>query len=254
MAITGIIMGSIVSAFIIQRRSYTRQEQITVMMQNVRAAMDMLVREVRMTGYGVPPTPLSSWIDWVAGFTTNPQITPGSGSDPDTLTIASAFDAAKLSLAANKGNTTLKLSAGGVKKFTNSKGKLSQAKKVVYIGRNEPGVITAISGNTLTIDTNPLVSGSQGLQGSYPVGTPVELLRVITYSIVDNTLKRNENTGAGAQPLAENIEDFEVTVSNNTLTLTLSGRTTNPDMHYTQGDSYRRIELSSRVRPRNLGL
>jgi prepilin-type N-terminal cleavage/methylation domain-containing protein len=255
MAITGMIMGAIVSTFITQRQSYHRQEQVVAMIQNVRAAMDMMVREVRMAGYGVPTSHLSAWIDWVTGFTSKPYyIVPGGDPLPDVLTIASCFDAAKLSVAANQGDTTLTLalSASEVSRKFNT-----TTKKVVYIGRNESGVVTGISGRILTIDTDPLTPGLQGLRWSYPVDTPVELLKVVTYSISNNTLRRNENTGGGAQPLAENIEVLRVTASDNSLTLTLTGRTTNPDVRYThptKGDSYRRIVLSSRVKLRNLGL
>ena len=257
MVITGIIMSAIANAFITQRKSFALQEQISEMIQNVRVAVDGLVREVRMTGYGVPPaSQLSAWIDWVPGFTSNPQITQGLGSAPDTLSIATCVDAAKLSVAANQGATTLTIDAGEDNAFNTT------TKKVVYIGRNEQALITAVtkaSGKLLiTIDTDPLTPGLQGIRWSYPADTtPVELLKVITYRIVANTLKRDENTGAGAQPLAENVENLQVTPTGNALTLALTGRTTNADVGYThptRGDQYRRIEFSSRVWLRNLGL
>jgi prepilin-type N-terminal cleavage/methylation domain-containing protein len=257
MAITGILMSAIANAFITQRKSFALQEQISEMRQNVRVAVDGIVREVRMTGYGVPPaSQLSAWIDWIPGFTSNPLITQGFGAAPDTLSIASCVDAAKLSVAANQGATTLTVEAGTDNTFNTT------TKKVVYIGRNEHAVITGVtmaSGKLLlTIDTDPITPGLQGLRWSYPADTtPVELLKVITYRIGDNTLKRDENTGAGAQPLAENIENLQVTPTGNALTLSLTGKTTNADASYTHptsGDQYRRIELSSRVQLRNLGL
>lgn len=51
LAISLILMGVAVSIFNVQRKSYSMQEQITEMQQNVRAAMDMIVREIRMAGY-----------------------------------------------------------------------------------------------------------------------------------------------------------------------------------------------------------
>ena len=51
LAISLILMGVAVSIFNVQRKSYTLQEQVTEMQQNVRAVMDMMVREIRMTGY-----------------------------------------------------------------------------------------------------------------------------------------------------------------------------------------------------------
>ena len=51
MAISGIILGTIAGTFIIQRKSYDIQEQITEMIQTARASIDMITREVRMAGY-----------------------------------------------------------------------------------------------------------------------------------------------------------------------------------------------------------
>ena len=51
LAISLILMGVAVSIFNVQRKSYIMQEQVTEMQQNVRAAMDMMVREIRMAGY-----------------------------------------------------------------------------------------------------------------------------------------------------------------------------------------------------------
>ena len=51
MAISGIIMAAIYSVYIAQQRTYLAQEQIAQMQQNIRAAMDILTREIRMAGY-----------------------------------------------------------------------------------------------------------------------------------------------------------------------------------------------------------
>lgn len=51
MAISTIVLGAVVSTFVIQQKSYAVQEQITEMVQTARAAMDMMSREIRMAGY-----------------------------------------------------------------------------------------------------------------------------------------------------------------------------------------------------------
>jgi len=51
MAISGIILGSLAGTFIMLRKSFEVQEQITEMVQTARASIDMLTREVRMAGY-----------------------------------------------------------------------------------------------------------------------------------------------------------------------------------------------------------
>jgi type IV pilus assembly protein PilW len=51
MAITGIVSAAIYTAFQSQQQSYLSQDQIVEMQQNLRAAMDIMVREIRMAGY-----------------------------------------------------------------------------------------------------------------------------------------------------------------------------------------------------------
>jgi type IV pilus assembly protein PilW len=49
--ISGIVMGSILSAYYTQNKSYAVQDQLAAMEQNLRAAMDIMIRETRMAGY-----------------------------------------------------------------------------------------------------------------------------------------------------------------------------------------------------------
>jgi type IV pilus assembly protein PilW len=51
MAISGIVAGAIYTAFQSQQKSYLVQDQVAEMQQNLRAAMDIMVREIRMAGY-----------------------------------------------------------------------------------------------------------------------------------------------------------------------------------------------------------
>lgn len=51
MAIGLIIIIALSSTFLLQRDAYDDQEQIAEMVQNARAAMDMMTREIRMAGY-----------------------------------------------------------------------------------------------------------------------------------------------------------------------------------------------------------
>jgi type IV pilus assembly protein PilW len=51
MVIALVLIASLASSFIYQRKTYDVQEQITEMTQNARAAMNMISREVKMAGY-----------------------------------------------------------------------------------------------------------------------------------------------------------------------------------------------------------
>ncbi len=50
MAISGIVMAAMFTAFKSQQSSYTAQEDTAVMQQNLRACLDIMIREIRMAG------------------------------------------------------------------------------------------------------------------------------------------------------------------------------------------------------------
>ena len=56
LAIGLILLGVAVKIFLVQQRAYNVQEQLSEMQQNIRSAMDMIVRETKMAGYN--PTDL----------------------------------------------------------------------------------------------------------------------------------------------------------------------------------------------------
>jgi len=51
MVIGIVVLGAMYGVFISQNKTFGNQEQIVEMQQNARAAMDMMVREIRMAGY-----------------------------------------------------------------------------------------------------------------------------------------------------------------------------------------------------------
>lgn len=51
MVLGGIAMGAVMTSFNVQHRTYLAQDQVVEMQQNLRVAMDMMVREIRMAGY-----------------------------------------------------------------------------------------------------------------------------------------------------------------------------------------------------------
>ena len=51
LVISGFIVAAIYSAYVTQQRVYLAQEQVAEMQQNLRAAADILTREIRMAGY-----------------------------------------------------------------------------------------------------------------------------------------------------------------------------------------------------------
>lgn len=50
-AISLVVLAGLSGAFVSQRKTYAVQEQVSDMIQNARAAMDMITREIKMAGY-----------------------------------------------------------------------------------------------------------------------------------------------------------------------------------------------------------
>ena len=262
MVISLVVIVGISSTFVSQRKAYYNQEQISEMLQNARAAMDIMSSEVRMTGYGAAPTALS-WIDWVSGvtFTTIPVlIEDGSGAlGSDILHVAACFGeeatTTTLASAAFAGATNITVDSGHGSRFNTG------SKKMISIIGLENAVVTGISGDTLTIDTDPATGGNQGLNSDYLAGDSVCIVKVISFSIVAErdgsktvyTLKRNENLGAGRQPLAENITNLQVSLSGSTIEINpLTARTDKPDPDYAPNGGYRTTDLRSFITPPNV--
>jgi type IV pilus assembly protein PilW len=51
LAVGGVVMAAVMTAFLSQHRSYLAQDEVVEMQQNARVAMDMMVRDIRSAGY-----------------------------------------------------------------------------------------------------------------------------------------------------------------------------------------------------------
>lgn len=71
LVICGVVIGAIYRLFIVQTRAYTVQDQVVEVQQNVRSAMEIMLRDLRMTGYDddctdstvTVPTPIAPLTD-----------------------------------------------------------------------------------------------------------------------------------------------------------------------------------------------
>ena len=264
LGITLVVIASVSGTFIMQQKTYDAQQQITEMIQNARAGMDVMSSEMMMTGYGVATTALSTWLNWAGvTFGTDPVlIEDGTGAlGSDIIHVAGCFDGAATTLAANatSGDTTISVADGSEFNTT--------TKSNICINGIERAVVTGVSGNTLTIDTDPGTTGDQGLANAYDTSAmtvDICVVKIISYSIVldpdgSYILKRNENLGAGRQPLAENIVGMQATQVPSTGKILgieinpLTARTDKPDPDYNENSGYRTYRLRSVVTPPNLG-
>jgi prepilin-type N-terminal cleavage/methylation domain-containing protein len=258
-AITGLLVGGIYRTFISQQHTYTVQEQIVDMQQNVRLAINRMTRELRMAGYGrVGATFFGS--GKVHGIYQN-AITPGGGGN--SVTVVGGYQAvATLSANATSGSTSILVN--------DASGFNTGLKQYISINGTESRQIQKITGNQIDF------KGGTQLSEDHLAGEPVFLIMAITYSIGmfegKSSLLRDDHLGLGLQPVAENIENlrFRYVMDDGTtldvvpaaqfdnirmIQVTLVARTDRIDPELTKaGDGFRRRTLNSNIQVRNLGL
>lgn len=206
-----------------QDRTYTIQSEVSETQQNLRVAVERILRDLTMAGFAQPP--------WTS-------INGENGADfsairvtgDSVLDIVGSFDGAQalLRVPAAPGSAEIELSTGGGSHFNNGN------KSDISIGGRENAKITNKTGNTLTIDTDPHTPGIQGLKLGYPAGTEVYLVKWKTYWVdtadpKQSVLRVDEHLGAGGQPLALHITGMEIVASGRIVELTITGRNRNPN-------------------------
>ena len=257
LVITAILVAGMYRTFIGQQKTYTVQEQVVDMQQNMRAGINRMMREIRMAGFGnvsmvLPVT--------VGGNTFNNIVSPDNPV-AGSLTILSACETGGTLVAPG----TFAQTQITVTSLTDSQGNTlfdTGDRKYVSIGGVESHTITNIAGTTLTLNG--------GLTYNHLVGTPVFGIRAISYQVgvVDGipTLLRDENVGAGAQPQADSIENLQYgyfDVNGNPtanppdiriVQVALTARTNTADPDLKGGDGYRRRQIASNIHLENMGL
>jgi prepilin-type N-terminal cleavage/methylation domain-containing protein len=259
LTITGLLVGGLYRTLTGQQKTYVIQEEVVDMQQNVRAAINRLMTEIRMAGFGnvsmvLPVTYTGGTFNNVLNLNT-----PTAGS----LTFVTAVG----------GTSTLTAEVGigqnqiVVSTLTDAQGNpLFDAgnRKYISIGGLESHEITAIDNVTRTITLN------SPLTFNHAINTPLFTVMALTYQVASvngiPTLTRNENMGVGAQPLSDNIENLQFTyldvdgnVTANPLdiriiTVSLTAKTEKQDPDLEVGDGYRRRQIASNIHLRNMGI
>ena len=223
LAISAVITAALYRTFVGQQKTYTVQEQVVEMRQNQRAAITNMMRELRMTGFGsvagrLPITlgkqtyqnvvnrdmkgdgPSNGWITVVGAVISDSKIvylksTPVQKGNEPAIEVSSLTDAS--------GTTLFDADA-------------TKGKNYISIGGVEAHRIKSISGNELILYERLLYKNkdydpddpkyrdpNDPLYNPNP--TRVYPIRAISYYAG----LRNENTGGGGQPTAENIESIQ---------------------------------------------
>jgi prepilin-type N-terminal cleavage/methylation domain-containing protein len=245
LVLSSILIAALYQLFISQQKTYTVQDQVADMQQNIRVAIDQMTREIRMAGYGGN---ILAMFGHINGFTN--VITPANNS----ITILLADQVGVLKQNATKGTNQVKATNASV--FNTDK------KKYLCLNGLNNYLIQSIITDTITLATS--------LAEDHLIDEPVYIVKAITYSLGlsggKTVLRRNENTGGSAQPLAENMESLQFTyfdamghVASNPIDIRMvkvavTSKTNMSDPEYKGGDGYRRRTLSSNIKVRNMGL
>lgn len=259
MVISALVIAGLYRTFIGQQKTYSVQEQIVDMQQNARAAVNRMMTEIRMAGFGnvsmvLPITFTTGTFNNVLNLNT-----PTAGS----LTIVSATEGTSTLMAEGEVGqsqifvSTLEDDMGNTLFDTGNR-------RYVSIGGLESYEITSVDPGTKTITLN----GS--LVYRHPIGTPVFNIKALSYQIASlngiPTLLRDENLGNGPQPLADSIENLQFTyldVGENPtsnppdiriIRISLTARGERQDSDLNNGDGYRRRQIVSNIHLRNMGI
>jgi type II secretory pathway pseudopilin PulG len=274
MAISAILIAALYRTFIGQHRIYTVQEQVVDMQQNARVAINRMMREIRMAGFGsvsnvLPFSAKDGPFPYILAPKDNVNYT---GENDDQITIIGAFE--QVSLLKTVGMNTVELE-GNASVFSSDP---SAKNKYICIGGLESRTVTGINGNIITLDSN--------LTNNYDpkFKIPVFKVKAITYRLrwdYSNpnmpVLTREDNTdGGGSQVVAENIENlqFRYVLKNGSesdspadpsdirmVRVTVHARTSFPDLEFKSDPEFkvgvggfRRRTIASNILVRNMGV
>jgi type IV pilus assembly protein PilW len=270
MVISATVIAAIYRIFLTQQNTYTVQDDVVDMQQNVRVAVNEMMREIRMAGFGNVQSRLPVTIDGTAyNNVINPD-TPTAGA----LTFIAGLGGRATLTGFNPPNqitVSSLVSSSGSTLFDTAN------RKYISIAGSECFAITGIAGKTLTLDrnvntifkTNP---NEPDLTKNVTVPVSVYAIRTITYVVLPNAsgapvLRRNEN-GGGNVSLADDIENvaFQYLDANGnptatpadvrTVRVTVTARTKSEDPKLKSGaaDGYRRRQVATSILLRNMGL
>jgi prepilin-type N-terminal cleavage/methylation domain-containing protein len=249
LVIGALLIAAIYRTFVGQQKTYIVQEQVVDMQQNVRAAINRMMREIRMAGFGN--------VDLVAGVNGFQNvITPGANS----ITIVGALkQISTLEIEAQAGQSIITLaSASDASNFDGM-----AYHRYISIGGLESNIVLSRSGKELTLQ-RPLAL-------RHPANAPIFKIHAITYGIRDDdgtpVLFRDlySNTAASQRvTVAENVESlqFEYFDANGNPTanpsdirrvrVMVTARTERQDSDFKGGDGFRRRTIASNIYVRNM--
>ena len=214
LVILAIALTAVFATFISQQKSFTVQNRVAEMQQNLRQAVEFMSRDIRLAGYGIPDNVVIPDGIIATGVTSIRSLyAKDNTTGPDQIYIFYMFD-----MDANQPPTTdngfgVPAGAGSIT-APSTAGFLATGGELVLVTDNTTADLyetSAASGTTLTFGGG--YAYNSGHTRSYPGGTPpvtVAKARFVRYFIDNNTLMVDRMGGVAPQPLADDIEDMQL--------------------------------------------
>jgi prepilin-type N-terminal cleavage/methylation domain-containing protein len=222
--ILAIALTAVFATFTSQQKSFTTQSRVAEMQQNLRLAAGMLVRDIRLAGYGLPPSNTTDNNDLVqlpagklpGGATMIRAFHPvDNTAGPDQIYILYLYD-----MDANQAPAWLAASMASASSATvdNAAGFLASGKELVLFADNNTADLyqtTSRVGNVLNLGGG---YGASGRTYAYDNAVPVRVAkaRFVRYYIDAATDPAHPTLmldrmidNVAPQPVADDIEDMQ---------------------------------------------
>lgn len=227
MVVVALVMAGAAGVFFAQNRVAIQEEISVTMERNLRIGIRHLTDSIRNAGFDTPKTNLATWVPWVAGFAANPNIVAGgSASTPDAISVARCTAQAVTALTANAAVAATILSVASTSALDSSE------RRLINIGHAENAhVVTVNSATSITVDTNPITPGLQGLAKARPANTSICRVDVDTYRVdaSEHTLLLDHNDGNAAKILLDGILNLKVVRTGSLHEVVLTVQSDRPD-------------------------
>jgi len=218
------VIGAALSMLVMSQKATAVNDQVVETQQNVRMAMEMLARDMRLASYNyvahAPGAPTVGTCSVTNGASSRPvglrpmdQNPAGAdtGSDSISMVVPVLTDVVTpWELSANVGGTgidpipfnALPMAAAVI---TDMVSQGLAAGSVVSIGGAGVRTVVTVSATSLTLSSN--------IDGKFPAGTPVYLLQCVTYAVATTTAICGTGSAVcltrNGVPLVDGIEDIQ---------------------------------------------
>jgi prepilin-type N-terminal cleavage/methylation domain-containing protein len=271
LVISAILIAGIYRMFIRHQKTYITQEQVADMQQNVRIAINKMIREIRMAGFGGKNNNLDGENDIIKGFVNVNGflniINPSNevvvdGIVHDQITVAGAYDqVGTLAASSSRGSNTITVT------YADNDQRCDNPREIyLCLNGRDNYRIQPTSENQISL------ADKGSLKEDHVRGEPVFLVKAITYGLRKDphgvwVLFRDENTGGDRQTVAEHIENLqfryvladgkEMDMPPNPkeirgIRMTITARTQMEDPEVMGEDRFRRRTLTTYVDLRNM--